>query len=346
MQCALYLVGAVAALVAGQIWGTIMGFALCALMGLYYCCMQRRIAFTEKIMEPSVKAVRTYHGVFAVALSSTLLTMVYTATWLVTLVVVLDAAGETNMETDRARGIVFAMMLPLLWTTETFKNVTFVTATGAVGSWWLTRDIFSASASFDRASTKSLGSIAFGSLVVSVVTLLHAIVRSLRRDARDEGLAVQIALACLECLVGLLERLVRLLNKYAYVNIGLYGKEFLPAARDAFDLFKARGFDLLINDDLSGMAVGMGVLVCGLVNMLVVGLAWYATAGQNGGENAAAPIVIALIAGCFVAQSILAQVSAGVATTFVLWAQEPDALAQSRPEEYGALQAAREKMYV
>jgi hypothetical protein len=46
--------------------------------------------------------------------------------------------------------------------------------------------------------------------------------------------------------------LVEWFNKYAYIEIALYGKSYLPAAKDTWNLMKDRGIDALINDSLVG----------------------------------------------------------------------------------------------
>ena len=67
--------------------------------------------------------------------------------------------------------------------------------------------------------------------------------------------------------------MVEYFNRYAYIEIGepfqldlglsafanqpgsaaLYGKPYIPAAKDTWRLFKDRGIDALINDSLTGM---------------------------------------------------------------------------------------------
>lgn len=43
-------------------------------------------------------------------------------------------------------------------------------------------------------------------------------------------------------------------DRYAYIEIALYGKPYLAAAKDTWRLFKNRGIDALINDSLVGMS--------------------------------------------------------------------------------------------
>lgn len=86
--------------------------------------------------------------------------------------------------------------------------------------------------------------------------------------------AVEACLACCAaCFIGMLQSLVEYFNRYAYIEIGeplvrvscdhalmmnstaaLYGKSYIPAAKDTWRLFKDRGIDALVNDSLVGMS--------------------------------------------------------------------------------------------
>ncbi len=55
-----------------------------------------------------------------------------------------------------------------------------------------------------------------------------------------------VAVCCINCITWA----VQYFNKYAYIEIALYGKAYIPAAKDTWHLFKARGVDALVNDSL------------------------------------------------------------------------------------------------
>jgi hypothetical protein len=42
-------------------------------------------------------------------------------------------------------------------------------------------------------------------------------------------------------------------NRYAYIEIALYGKPYLVAAKDTWKLFVDRGIDALVNDQIVSM---------------------------------------------------------------------------------------------
>ena len=69
---------------------------------------------------------------------------------------------------------------------------------------------------FKRASTYSMGSIAFGSLIVAILDLLRAALQVLQQYAASEGSAIGTAIACCaQCCVGCVASLVEYFNRYA-----------------------------------------------------------------------------------------------------------------------------------
>eukprot|EP01060_Flectonema_neradi_P004646 TRINITY_DN1301_c0_g1_i1.p2 TRINITY_DN1301_c0_g1~~TRINITY_DN1301_c0_g1_i1.p2 ORF type:complete len:218 (+),score=39.24 TRINITY_DN1301_c0_g1_i1:921-1574(+) len=96
-----------------------------------------------------------------------------------------------------------------------------------------------------RATTWSIGSICFGSLVVAIIRTLRAMFRAARRGNSFIGLLV-------DCLLGCIASLMQYFNDYAYVQVAMFGKSYLTAAGDTWKLVKSgTAWDALINDNLT-----------------------------------------------------------------------------------------------
>ena len=65
--------------------------------------------------------------------------------------------------------------------------------------------------------------------------------------------------------MGCLQSLMEYFNRWAYVYVGIYGYNFTKAGKAVFELFKQRGFDAIINDDLIGNVLGFAALGIGTV---------------------------------------------------------------------------------
>ena len=76
-------------------------------------------------------------------------------------------------------------------------------------------------------------------------------------------------------------------NKWAYVYIGIYGYGYVDAGKNVISLFKARGWEAIIAEDLVGGVLSLVSLITGLVvggiGMVVeASTGWLADAGDVG----------------------------------------------------------------
>merc|ERR1712176_87897 len=112
--------------------------------------------------------------------------------------------------------------------------------------------------------TYSFGSICLGSLIVAIVQTIRQILQQMRDS--DDGIMRCIA----ECCMGCLESILELFNSFAFVYVGIYGYSFIDAAKAVINLFKERGWETIITDNLTSyvlMMVSMGVgLIVGAVS--------------------------------------------------------------------------------
>merc|ERR1712154_98251 len=108
-----------------------------------------------------------------------------------------------------------------------------------------------------------------GSLIVAILQAIRAMLRNAKQRA---NLLTLIAL----CLLGCVERLIRYFNKYAYAQCAIYGTSFVTSAKATWNLFMTRGLLAIINDDLTGMAIGCGALIGGVVSAATgFGIGWF-----------------------------------------------------------------------
>ncbi|KAH7917170.1 hypothetical protein BV22DRAFT_940208 [Leucogyrophana mollusca] len=121
---------------------------------------------------------------------------------------------------------------------------------------------------FRRAATFTLGSIAFGPLIVALLEILRLVLNTVQNNAGASGgrrpalvlpvpllagpdhalcgAAVKACLACCAgCFVGCIESMVKCSDIYAYIEIALYGKSCMSAVRDTWNMFKDGGIEAL-----------------------------------------------------------------------------------------------------
>jgi len=187
---------------------------------------------------------------------------------------------------------------------------------------------------FGRASSFSLGSIAFGSLIVTILDLLRLILNAAQNNANADGHPVEACLACCaSCFVGLLQSMAEYFNRYAYIEIALYGKPYIASAKDTWRLFKDRGIVALVNDSLVGMTLMWGSYVIGLLCSLFgyLYLRFTAPSYNTGGQYTAPILLFSFLIGLVCSMTMSSAIEAGVSTIFVGLGEDPQVLAIRAP---------------
>ncbi|KAK7944932.1 hypothetical protein WMY93_000660 [Mugilogobius chulae] len=103
------------------------------------------------------------------------------------------------------------------------------------------------------------GSLAFGSLVLSVVQLVRILLEYV--EAKLKGLNNSVSrfvLCCLSCCFWCLDRFIRYMNNNAYIMVALYGKNFCTSARDAFFLLMRNVVRVTVVDRLTDVLLFLG----------------------------------------------------------------------------------------
>ncbi|KAL8625988.1 hypothetical protein ACOMHN_012580 [Nucella lapillus] len=97
-----------------------------------------------------------------------------------------------------------------------------------------------------------LGSLAFGSLLIALVQMVRAFLEYLDRKLKSsENDVAKFILKCLKCCFWCLEKLLKFINKNAYIMIAIYGRSFCAATKDAFLLIMRNVLRTFVLDKVS-----------------------------------------------------------------------------------------------
>ncbi|KAJ6499296.1 plasma-membrane choline transporter-domain-containing protein [Mycena sanguinolenta] len=258
------------------------------------------------------------------------------------------SCDTSSCSSGKVAGIIFYLVFSFLWTSQVIGNVALATlAGGPYGCWYYFGPRGEGDmpknptlSSFGRASTLSLGSIAFGSLIVTLLELLKMVLRAAQNSADAEGHPVEACLACCAaCFVGIIESLVEYFNRYAYIEIALYGKPYITAAKDTWRLLSDRGVSAIVNDSLVGMTLTWGGYAVGLLSSLFAYLYLRITApSYNADGNYTAPVLLfAFLIGLQCSLTLSSAIEAGVSTIFVGLGEDPQVLAIRAPALFGLI---------
>ncbi|KAJ3066751.1 putative choline transporter, neither null mutation nor overexpression affects choline transport [Podochytrium sp. JEL0797] len=337
------------------IW--IMGIIYIIFAGLtamsYYWC-RSRIPFSKLVLETVCKITKRFNGTLFVALGAVLVSAAYQVLWIMTLLGMSEFAAQKNL----SNGIMICIMVLLVfinfWFNEVVRNTAHVAICGTFASYFFLGmeqpnsdavtlpSNHTTAKSLGRALTTSFGSICFGSLLISLIRTLRFLAQMARNDAAQDGNILCCILAtCMECILGCLQGMLDFFNKYAYTEIAIYGKSYCDAGRDTWNLIQYKGIDLIINDCMIGMVLGMGSLFCALfcafMGFLVVNFNGFGTVGATTGSYLGVCFGCAFIGG-WLFLVLMEVVDSGQSATFVCLAEDPATIQRRLPTLFAMVQ--------
>ncbi|KAK0369952.1 hypothetical protein CLIM01_12688 [Colletotrichum limetticola] len=223
-----------------------------------------RIPFSALMLKTSIQVSKKYGHVYLVSFLGGMLGAAFAAWYSVTLVATYSKyqPSQNNPQCRSGQcsqgkviGLIVFITFAMYWISEVLKNVIHVTISGVYGSWYFCVNNFPKGATrgaLKRSLTYSFGSISFGSLIVAIINLLRHLCSVAQQQSAADGNIVSYVLFCiLSCLISLLDWAVTFLNRYAFSHIALYGKAYIPAAKDTWKMIKDRGIDALVNVSIS-----------------------------------------------------------------------------------------------
>lgn len=311
-------------------------FALFGLLNiLYIYCIRHRIAFATAILETCVAAINQTSATLCVSFFSMFVQVGWMFAWIMGVAFI--SYGNNGEEDSVSTALLAVLVLSFFWTAQVVCNVVHVTTAGAISTWFF---LFPGSmpaspvwGSFKRATTTSFGSICYGSFIIATIQTIRFLVNSARNN--ENG----FVRCCINCILQCIEDIMKYINTYAFVQVAVYGKTYCEAAKDTFRMLSERGWDMIINDDLTGMVLGMGMLVGGAVTAGVALLfSHYFESTRS--DYWAIWTGLGFAMGFAITACAMVVVQSAVATIFVCFIEQPQALAETKPDEYNPLSTA------
>ncbi|KAG9338747.1 hypothetical protein JZ751_025183 [Albula glossodonta] len=123
--------------------------------------------------------------------------------------------------------------------------------------------------SLGRALRYHTGSLAFGSLILSIVQVIRVILEYLDQKLKGaQNKFAKFLLRCLKCCFWCLEKCIKFLNRNAYIMVAIYGKNFCTSARDAFFLLMRNILRVAVLDKVTDFLLFLGkLLIVGIVGI-------------------------------------------------------------------------------
>ncbi|RHZ44985.1 hypothetical protein Glove_701g14 [Diversispora epigaea] len=322
---------------------------------LYLICAftwRDRIPFAAIMLETVISIAKRYYGTIVMGFVGLILQVGWSVWWAVSIIGAYQyfyAKAECQTTTQNGQStttcnnitpvyiVLVFMVFSFYWTSQVIKTLVHVTDSGVYATYYFLEGTIQGVgstptiSSLKRACTTSFGSICFGSLIIALINTVRVILRTLAEN--EEGVLGFIA-ACFACLLACIEPLVEYFNRYAYVEVAIYGKSYCRAAKDTWTLIKDRGVEAIINDNLIGNVLVMGAFFIGVLCALF-GFGYIKIAKPDFIDNnniILLFVIICFLLGFMMTVVVTDAIDSGVATTFVALAEDPEALRRTKPE--------------
>jgi len=134
------------------------------------------------------------------------------------------------------------LLFCFFWTAAFISAVGEIVISMCVAKWYFSRDkrrvgvctVFTCIADTLR---YHLGTAAFGSFIIAVTQMVRAFVAYLQKKAKAlDNKVGQALLCCCQCCLWCFEKVIKFLNKNAYIQTAMFGTPFCRSAREAFHL--------------------------------------------------------------------------------------------------------------
>ncbi|XP_077339612.1 choline transporter-like protein 4 [Lithobates pipiens] len=121
---------------------------------------------------------------------------------------------------------------------------------------------FPVSAAFMRTLRYHTGSLAFGSLILTIVQMIRIILEYLDHKLKGaQNPCTRFLMCCLKCCFWCLEKFIKFLNRNAYIMIAVYGKNFCVSAKNAFKLLMRNIVRVVVLDKVTDLLIFFGKLI-------------------------------------------------------------------------------------
>ncbi|KAI9204340.1 plasma-membrane choline transporter-domain-containing protein [Polychytrium aggregatum] len=190
--------------------------------------------------------------VWLVLLAYFIIVMLYLAS--PTSVVVITQFGLNLQNPQMTTYLEWFHLFGFFWTWSFMAGFQILSLAGAFATYYWTLDKKTLTSipllkSIYRTLRYHMGSIAIGSLLIALVQILRCLTFYLQKTAKTaHNQAANYILACLQCVLLTIQKILQFINKRAYIHIAVWGDSFCKAAGSAMGL--------LIRNALRTAAIG------------------------------------------------------------------------------------------
>ncbi|XP_027113881.1 uncharacterized protein [Coffea arabica] len=276
--------------------------------GLYACWVTQRTGFCSKVFIKALEPVAKFHDLNQPTYWMLAAGFVWMSLW------ILAVIGSLNFYYPPI--VIIVLVVSLAWITEVMRNVVNLTVSRVIALYYLRGMQSSTQFCFQRALSKNLGSACLGSVFVPSIEALRIVARGLNLiEGEDEFM-----FCCARCGLRIMDSIFKRGNGWAYVQIAAYGKGFVKASQDTWELFQGREIHQIVDSDITS-AICFLTGVCSSCICVIVVAAWTATVHKS---YTATVSLLAAFIGYLMTRIAMALPQACVGCYYVCYAENPN----------------------
>ncbi|RYH28559.1 CTL/SLC44 family protein [archaeon] len=168
---------------------------------------------------------------------------------------VVEYSFRTFEYTTNTKYAFLYMLFSWFWTSEFLVAFGQLVIALAFTGWYFNRDKSKTGSATVRWAFKTtgiyhMGTAAFGSLIIAIIKTIRVVLNYIQRKAKkSKNKLVEYIVCVIACIVWCIEKIMKFVNKHAYIMTAIYGYSFCKAAR--------AGFFLIMRNILRVAAVNM-----------------------------------------------------------------------------------------
>lgn len=299
----LVLVGSTAS---SSIGAVILLFAL--IQSLYACWVNPRFEYASKVLSVSIA--------FPPANTTKLVSLSIAVGVLFSCFVVSGIGGATATSTGVDIFFISAMVISLWWSMQVIKNTQQVTISRVRHLNFATGADMDDRIAFRDTVRELMGRVCIGSTIVPVVVVVRGFSRGIKLIAGDKD---EFLFSCANCFSSVAKALASYGNRWGFVQVGAYDKDFVQASIDTWEMFRRRGLEQLIDSDLTSSFCFLCGMIGGAICSLVAGT-WALVIHKNYATELS---IYAFLIGYFMCRVAMAWPQACVSAYYVAYAENP-----------------------
>ncbi|KAL0083819.1 plasma-membrane choline transporter-domain-containing protein [Phycomyces blakesleeanus] len=262
---------------------TIMSF-IPLIISLFYMKLvfsgRHRINKTVAVIELACEILKSNPGILLVSLILLVVFISFSALWLLFfsrlwLLGHIEKSGSKSeaiwVVNDHVNMLVVFYLFIYMWTAAVLINMQRFVLSAVTAQWYFHRHEPATTNSekawksaLIRGSTTSLGTLAFGGLVLTLVQSMHLLAQYMKKYVKKSRPFVWIV----SILLAYLEAIVSQINHYTISLAGITGESFCSSARSGTKMFRRNLLSGLLGDLLTKLILYIGALVISLVSGL------------------------------------------------------------------------------